>query len=197
VDTTNRLIWDTLNIKRGDILPFSGFNVKGKRDDFPVIFSKLGFTKGAEIGVSTGTYSKVLCDGIPNLHLLCVDPYAAYQRASQRLCDDAFARAQARLQGCPVEFIRKTSMEAVKDVPEGSLDFCFIDGDHRFDWVAMDIIEWSKRVRKGGIVSGHDYYKFYQAGVIRAVDAYTIAHGISMWYVTREMMPSWLFVKHW
>jgi len=195
MDSTNRLIWDTLNIKRGDILPFSGFNMKGKRDDFPTIFAKLGFTKGAEIGVSTGTFSKILCDGIPNLHLLCVDPYMAYQRASQRLCDEALARAQQRLAGCPVEFIRKTSMEAVKDVPLGSLDFCYIDGDHRFDFVMQDIIEWAQRVRKGGIVSGHDYYKFYQAGVIRAVDAYTIAHGISMWYVTREMMPSWMWVK--
>jgi hypothetical protein len=191
------LIWDTLNIKRGDILPFSGFNMKGKREDFPVIFSKLGFTKGAEVGVSTGANSRFLIDNIPNLHMLCVDPYVAYQRASQRLCDNAFAKAQARLAGCPVEFIRKTSMEAVKDVPLGSLDFVYIDGDHRFDFVMMDIIEWAKRVRKGGIVCGHDYYKFYEAGVIRAVDAYTIAHGVSMWYVTREMMPSWLFVKWW
>jgi hypothetical protein len=195
VDPINRLIWDTLNIKRGDILPFSGFNCKGKREDFPTIFAKLGFTRGAEIGVSTGTYSKILCDGIPNLHLMCVDPYMAYQRASQRLCDEAFARAQQRLTGCPVEFIRKSSMEAVKDVPLGSLDFVYIDGDHRFDFVMMDIIEWAQRVRKGGIVSGHDLYKFYQAGVVRAVEAYTLGHGISMWYVTREMMPSWLWVK--
>lgn len=195
MDATNRLICETLNIKRGDILPFSGFNTKGKRDDFPGIFAKLGFTKGAEIGTSTGTYSKILCDGIPNLRLLCVDPYMAYQRNSQRLEDECLARAQQRLAGCPVEFIRKTSMEAVKDVPLGSLDFVYIDGNHEFDYVMMDIIEWAQRVRKGGIVSGHDYYKFYRAGVIRAVDAYTIAHGISMWYVTREMMPSWMWVK--
>lgn len=41
-----------------------------------------------------------------------------------------------------------------------------------------DLIEWSKKVRVGGIVSGDDYYHFRKAGVIEAVDAYTAAHGI-------------------
>ena len=44
--------------------------------------------------------------------------------------------------------------------------------------VMQDLIEWTKKVRPGGIVSGDDYYQFRKAGVIEAVDIYTKVHGI-------------------
>jgi len=96
-----------------------------------------------------------------------------------------------------VEIIRKTSIEAVKDVPDGSLDFVYIDALHEFDPVMMDLIEWVPKVRKGGIVAGHDYSNvFYQFGVIEAVRAYTYAHNVYHWYVTdMDHHPSYFWVK--
>jgi predicted O-methyltransferase YrrM len=63
-------------------------------------------------------------------------------------------------------------MEAVKDFKDESLDFVFIDGNHQYSYVLEDITEWSKKVRSGGIVSGHDYFEFLDNGVIRAVNEY-------------------------
>ena len=57
----------------------------------------------------------------------------------------------------------------------------------------MDIILWAPKVRKGGIVSGHDFYPFYQSGVMDAVYAYTRAHTICDWYVTWEKTATWLW----
>jgi predicted O-methyltransferase YrrM len=74
--------------------------------------------------------------------------------------------------------MRKMSMEAVEEFEKESLDFVFIDSNHSFDYVMEDLIEWSKRVRKGGIISGDDYFHFRKAGVIEAVDTYTRVHGI-------------------
>ena len=48
-------------------------------------------------------------------------------------------------------------MEAVNDFPARSLDFVYIDADHRFPFVAQDLYHWYWRVRKGGVVAGHDY----------------------------------------
>jgi hypothetical protein len=76
--------------------------------------------------------------------------------------------------------MREMSMDAVKKIKDGSLDFVYIDANHGFDYVMEDLIEWSKKVRVGGIVSGDDYYDFRKAGVIEAVDAYTKAHGIKV-----------------
>jgi predicted O-methyltransferase YrrM len=71
------------------------------------------------------------------------------------------------------------SMDAVDDIPDNSLDFVFIDANHAFDYVMLDLIYWTKKVRPGGIVSGDDYFHFKKAGVVEAVDAYTKAHGIT------------------
>jgi hypothetical protein len=86
-------------------------------------------------------------------------------------------------------------MEALPLIPDNSLDFVYIDGRHEFDFVIQDIIGWSAKVRPGGIVAGHDYYNFYQGGIILAVDAYTRAHNISLWYITKEEQPSFFWVK--
>ena len=90
---------------------------------------------------------------------------------------------------------RMTSMEAVLEQPDNSLDFVYIDAMHDFDNIMRDLIEWSKKVRPRGIVAGHDYCKQYQNGVINAVFAYTYAHGIGRWYITRENLATWFWVK--
>lgn len=77
-------------------------------------------------------------------------------------------------------------MDVVKGFKEESLDFVFIDANHEFKEVACDISEWSKKVRKGGIVAGHDYGrrpdgKFCQ--VKDVVIAWTKAMDINPWFV--------------
>jgi hypothetical protein len=86
-------------------------------------------------------------------------------------------------------------MDAVRKIKNESLDFVYIDGFHDFDWVMPDLIFWAQKVRRHGIVAGHDYYPFFRAGVMFAVDAYTRAHNINDWYVTREKEPTWFWVK--
>lgn len=46
----------------------------------------------------------------------------------------------------------------VKDTfQKESIDFVFIDGDHYFESVLKDMTDWYDKVRKGGIMAGHDY----------------------------------------
>jgi predicted O-methyltransferase YrrM len=191
----DKVIRELFRIKRGDSLPYTGWNNKVTRDDLAPLFATLGYKRGAEIGVAQGTYSKILCSAIPGLELFCVDAYTAYERTSQRICDERYAKAKQSLLGHNVHFVVKPSLEASYDFEDGSLDFVYIDGDHTFDGAMTDLIQWSKKVRSGGIVSGHDYYSFYKAGVIPAVDVYTRAHQINAWYVTKELTPSFLWVK--
>jgi predicted O-methyltransferase YrrM len=100
---------------------------------------------------------------------------------------------------------------AVEKVADNSLDFVYIDSDHSYDFVMLDIIKWGRKVKKGGIISGHDY--FYdkntsgrRAKVTQAVNDYANVHGIKF-YITDEnhfvgrsknnsdYYPSWFFVK--
>jgi len=164
------------------------------------LFAELGYKEGAEIGVKRGDFSKVLCQCNPILHLLCVDPWKEYDelgspKMSQDKANKIHKRAKKTLQSFNVELIRKFSMDAVAGIPNNSLDFVFIDGNHTFDFIMQDLIEWSKRVRPGGIVSGHDYYRFRNAGIVDAVDAYTRAHNIREWWLTDEKTATFFWVK--
>lgn len=190
----DKLIRDRLRVKRGDTLPYTGWH-QATRLDLVEIFKLLEFKSGAEIGVAEGRFSKVMLDTVPGLRLLCVDPWQQYGRISQRICDERYTRAVHTLSGRNAEIMRLSSLAAAQQVPAASLDFVYIDGDHTFDAVMLDILLWAPKVKPGGIVAGHDYYEFYQAGVISAVRAYTQAHGIGAWYLTKEKEASWLWVK--
>lgn len=50
-----------------------------------------------------------------------------------------------------------------------SCDLVFIDADHSYDGVKRDIRGWKDRVKRGGILAGHDYSPEYD-GVRRAVN---------------------------
>ena len=80
-------------------------------------------------------------------------------------------------------------------VLDGSLDFVYIDGAHDFDNVMLDLIVWSRKVKAGGIVAGHDYDRPHKRGVVPAVDTYTRMHGIHEWFLTdqkREASFIWM-----
>lgn len=48
------------------------------------------------------------------------------------------------------------STEAVKFVDDESMDIVFIDASHDYQSVLQDIASWYPKVRKGGIICGHD-----------------------------------------
>ena len=50
-------------------------------------------------------------------------------------------------------------------------------------------------MRFGGVVSGHDYYRFRRAGVVPGVDVFTQQHGITKWFVTDEKEATWFFAR--
>jgi predicted O-methyltransferase YrrM len=61
-------------------------------------------------------------------------------------------------------------MESVKAsalYTDGSLDFVFIDAEHKYEFVMMDIISWLPKVKQGGVIAGHDYG---WEGVTRAIN---------------------------
>jgi hypothetical protein len=66
--------------------------------------------------------------------------------------------------------VRLKSIQASKMYKDRSLDFVFIDGSHEYEDVKEDIYYWYPKVKRGGIISGHDYTNY--PGVKKAVDEF-------------------------
>lgn len=169
------------------------------------LWRELGYTTGAEIGVERGRFSEHICQGMPGVHLHCIDPWQSYTRYAdvihQREMDKYYLMAVGRLKPYHANITRLSSLDAVGLFKPESLDFVYIDADHELSHVIADISVWSPIVRKGGIVAGHDYCPEHAnhripLHVMQAVDAYTSAYRISPWYIwQKDDGPSWMWVK--
>lgn len=155
-------------------------------------FGERGLNRGAEIGVDRGRFSEYMLKNNPEMSLLLVDPWYWKLRGESR-----YQSTVKRMEkfGERAQIVRKTSYEAVFDVKDESLDFVYIDGDHTFDYVMTDLIWWARKVRMGGMVALHDYYRFRGGGVVAAVDVYTQQHDIRQWFLTDERTPTAFWMR--
>jgi SAM-dependent methyltransferase len=154
---------------------------KATRNDLPLLFNALGFTKGVEIGTWKGEYAETLCKLAPSVDLTCVDPWKAYAGyfdftgLEQVQYDNVYKRTAKRLSKYNARLLRKTSGEALADFADASLDFVYIDGNHELSYVVFDLVNWARKVKPGGIIAGHDYLRltnnYGHTHVVEAVQA--------------------------
>lgn len=208
VMSTADLIMKRYGVKRSQDLPI--VLQRMSRAHLPMLCRELGFVKGAEIGVWKGAYSAAFCEANPHLRMLCVDPWLSYPAwldtknamapdEAALFIEESYRIAKARLAGLNCSIVRKFSADAVKDVPDGALDFCYIDANHAYEAVIEDLTLWSPKVRSGGWIGGHDFRTFTNKPTIHVVEAvtdFTQQHGIDPWFVlAKDRTPSFLWVK--
>ena len=161
------------------------------------LFGELGYRKGAEIGTGRGSFAITMSINNPGVKLYCIDSWSIYDGIhdyTAEMLAEYLAHALHRLKPYKeVEIINELSMEAVKQFKNESLDFVYIDANHEFSYVAEDLFYWSKKVRSGGIVSGHDYLKEQRKdGLVQVkevVHAYTEAFNIKPWFIVGKCTP--------
>ncbi len=174
----------------------AGPNVGMNRNGLYELFAAKGFTKGCEVGVRQGGNAFAMLQAIPDLRLTLVDPYMVYEYRNMKkrnrwkwdlpTMDRIRFKALRRLAKHNVIWLMTTSREAASSVKDGSLDFVYIDGNHSFDFITQDLQFWCPKIRKGGIISGHDYGI---RQVRRAVDAFAKHHWMEIAYTDYKMEP--------
>ena len=151
-------------------------------------------TCGIEIGVYTGVTSMMLLRYFRELSLFMVDPYLPYSvdRSSE---EHLFARDQALFRtecfASRRHLIVEKSSVAKAMFPQAFADFVFIDGDHSFAGVKSDLQNYTKRVRKGGIVICHDAK---QGQVYKAVRNHCQVIGVPFFHGRAK--SAWFFVDY-
>lgn len=140
-----------------------------------------------EVGVAFGYHAQYLLGAIPDLRYVGIDPYLPGYDSNDPFVKDvsqifntnpkeamdrlhnAVERRLTEQFGKRFELWRETSHEASRRVPNESVDFVFIDGDHRHEAVLQDLTDWWPKVRGGGLLVGDD---FMWPGVQSAVEEF-------------------------
>ena len=142
---------------------------KGRSQVIADLIASRGWTRGAELGVYEGQTLFYLLERFPKLTMFGVDhwkrtggtiqnrdtgeaPYA--NKPMEKIRDKVFCEGLRYGKRC--RLLEMSTVIAAAFVPNGSLDFVFVDADHSTDAVTGDIQVWYPKLKPTGALLGHD-----------------------------------------
>ena len=119
-----------------------------------------------ELGVWRGEFAAELlrdCTGIESYWML--DPWRRLEGWNKpfNVGDTQFeaayeaAMAATDFAGSKRRVLRGTTLEMIGEIPDGSLDLAYVDGDHTLRGVALDFLSVWPKLRDGGLLLGDDF----------------------------------------
>ena len=120
----------------------------------------------AEIGVWKGDFAKVILSNFSNLtKYYMIDPWAHLLdwnkpfNVDDRTFEDVYAEALLKTDfAASRRIVLRGRMSAVIDqIPDQSLDFAYIDGDHTLRGITVDLIQVLPKMKDGGLIGGDDF----------------------------------------
>jgi predicted O-methyltransferase YrrM len=141
-----------------------------------------------EIGVASGCFTEQILATWPTCSkLYAVDCWGSFEgnHITNEDQEQRFRQVSEKFSSrSNVEIVRAYSHLAAFSVPDDSVDFIYVDGDHSHDAVAIDLKCWFPKLKRRGIMAGHDYYD--GCGVKSAVDEFGIKNGLVILATTAE-----------
>lgn len=113
-----------------------------------------------EVGTWTGGSAVIIGEVCRQKHarLICIDAFSSDIHGIGRgIHIEAFLGVLRNCHGLPIDYMAGDSRNFVNYLKPGIADFIFIDGDHHFPTVKVDIEGYWKALRPGGCYLMHDY----------------------------------------
>lgn len=134
---------------------------------------------GLEIGVDKAWNAYNMLKNLDIKKLYLIDPYFPQSEEFDEDGERSYTKGEYRPTKELAEQLLKefddkvvwkigTTEEMVRDIPDEYLDFCYIDGCHKYESVKKDIEFCLPKVKKSGMLAGHDFTNAHR-GVIKAV----------------------------
>lgn len=111
---------------------------------------------GIELGVAEGVTFTHLIDTCPDLLMIGVDMWQGKIKNRQIYAEWQKTLFEKYNHHPRAKLIKQNTATAHKLVDDGLADFIFIDAGHSRHNVKRDIENWSRKVKKGGWICGHD-----------------------------------------
>ena len=155
---------------------------------------------GAEIGVLHGFNAENILQTLPMKKLYLIDSYQTYPEYLD-IKTPVFSRVRKDAEKRLAPFADKIvwaimkSSEAVVAIPS-NLDFVYIDGNHAYKYALQDIRNYWPKVKKGGVLCGHDYYNTTKAREVKkAVDEFVLENDLKLYHIFGGGLCDWWVVK--
>lgn len=123
--------------------------------------------KVAEIGVWEGGFSRRILEICDPAELHLIDPWQYMpefgntgfgRKKNEHLMEVKYLDVVAAFKDDPrVSIHRATSEAALAALPDGSLDWVYIDGNHNEPFIGNDLALCLKKVKHNGIITGDDF----------------------------------------
>jgi hypothetical protein len=139
---------------------------KNRLELWTSFLNKKNVNNMAEIGVYAGNFAERMlkdCDTIQRYYM--IDPWRHLDKwnkpenikndifelyLSQTLSKTEFA-AHKRI------ILKGKTTEIIEKIPNGELDFAYVDGDHTLKGIAIDLIRLFPKIKNGGWIGGDDF----------------------------------------
>jgi hypothetical protein len=171
---------------------------------FSNVIKENHFKMCAEVGIGYGLHAREVLDNTKVEKLYLIDPVKYYP-------NDLFPEDVVRYGGFEkllkniylhlspytdryVHYRKESLTITNDDIPDGSLDAVFIDGDHSYEAVKQDLTFWWKKLRVGGWLLGDDYESCCPDVPI-AVNEFAQTNNLPLEFIKKNTYPIYKFVK--
>jgi hypothetical protein len=137
------------------------------RFDFWIDFIRgLGVQRMVEVGVYKGDFAAAVlerCERVAKYYMLDpwrhLDDWNKPANQDNSVFEEFFKTASAKTDFAASRrvILRGKTTEVIDQIPDGELDFAYIDGDHTLRGVTIDLIRVYPKVRVGGFIGGDDF----------------------------------------
>ena len=126
------------------------------------LIETLNVRQMAEVGVWSGAFAEAMLRRCPQLQrYFMIDPWRRLDQWNKpmniddRAFEDVYEEAMRRTEFAAEKrnVLRGTTLEAVAEVPDASLDLAYIDGDHTLRGITIDLIAWYPKLKPGGLIT--------------------------------------------
>ena len=161
--------------------------------------------RSAELGVMAGDYSSKIFQYTEPAHHIMIDawehrPHVDPVTSSHQMFHDLYyERVQKRftlqLRHGVGTIIRARTADALKMIPDNSLDWAYVDGDHKRHAALGDLQGAKRIVKPDGFIAGHDYCYSHGEVVYAVADFLAENEDLRIVLLTTDLHPSFVIAR--
>lgn len=159
--------------------------------------------KVCELGTFKGEFLDFICKTMDPKEVISIDLFEGINHSGDKdgqniihcNLNDEYYNLLSKYDNTNVKIVKGDVQKVLSDFPDEYFDVIYIDADHSFESVYSDLNLSYKKVKKGGVIAGHDYEKKNFFGVYLAVNRFCVEKKLLINYISKDKLPSYGIMK--